>query len=888
MINIMKYKISALLTAAAMCVCVLSPVYAEEISAKDIDMVNQLKGYGILQGDENNNLNLENSITRTEMTVLTLRILGYEAAASVSNAQPTYTDIEEGYWGNGYISFATDMGIIDGFDDGTFHPEEYVLTEQALKMIVTALGYEKAIINKVYPDSYISMAAQLGLMDGTDCKIGEPATRGNVSRMIYNALDIAWFVNNGNTFAADENVTIRKQLEKHSDLIMYEGIVTATDKTNLYSFSPLPQSGTVMIDGNIYDVDENINADDYLGKSVQYFLRSNGSGDVVYEINEKDGDNSEFVVSDTSDIDSMDGSYLYYYESDKRKKVKLSEDYTVALNGRQYTPLFDIAKFKSLDAEIKFIDNDDDMEYEVVIVDGCESAVVDKVVPSSNIIVLGYNMKINGSGTILCEESDLLNGNIEIVNEMGEPLGLEDIEQDSSVSVYPSMNGEYMRIVITGGIVGVLDTMSESNNKITIDGVDYQLSNSGSNTNYSSLRVGNSYKFYQNAQGKIFYADERNTSNTYYYVMSKYKDDGEEYAGAKLISDAREIVKYDMADNVRIDGSRAENYLEAYNSISVGSIVNITLNSENEISRVENAETIQPSFASRIYTDEYDDDGERIRFDGTQIFTTSSNQPFAVDENTAIFFIPTSSVSGKTYSDEYYKEDYTLKRKSLYMTQAYDFDPETQIAKAVVIQVSPETDEKLNLTDKSPIGIVSGMSEAVDEEGNELAVIEMYVEGELITNNVSSDSNSYTLAKELNEGDVVRYRLAYDGNVAEMERLFTISEIDGYTYFHTGANSNKERYFGKVKSVQLNYLSKNTDVYVNKVVLLDDNETEADSFEFHTNVNNVFKISTGKRGEAEAASFYDIKCADDFGIDEASSVFMYGDMNKPLFIVIIN
>lgn len=881
-----KDKILAMLLSSAMCLGSVSTAFAEEISQKDMEMANQLRGYGILQGDENNNLNLDKTITRAEMAVLVLRMLGYEDVAKTAAGTSMFSDVAADHWGNPYINYAANIGVIKGFDDGTFKPDEEVKTEQAMKMIVAALGYENVMTNIVYPDSYMKMAGQLKLMSGVEATVGEAALRGAVARMIYNSLDIAQIVRKDNGYFPDEDTTLRIKLEKHAGMTMYEGIVNATDAMNLYSTVPLEKKNAVKIDDEVYDAAESVDVDKFIGKNVQYFIKEDElSNKYIVDMVEKPGKNSEIVIDDTSSIEKFENNDVYYYETEtKQKRIRLSEDYTVTLNGVQYSPLFDMDKFKSLDATIKFIDNDDDNEYEVILAEGTESYVVDKVVPASELIVLKFNQTYNGAKSIRCEISDIENGDITILDTEGNTVELKDIQPDDSLSIYPSSSGKLKMIVNSENIVASPESIASGNDEIKIDGKVYKVA---PNAEMPSLSLSETYLFYLNSSGKIFYADEQSMSQTYYYVMDKYKDVNEEYLAVKLLSDDKQIVKLEFADKINIDGERYTDINEAYNLIKTGSVVNIMLDSENKIKRFDNSVAIQSNVASRIYTDEYNDDNERIRFDGTQIFTTTSNKPFAIDDNTAIFFVPTSENPSVTYDEKDYQENYTLKRKNAYMTQAFDFDPETQIAKAIVVEVHPETDEKIIISDKSPIGIISAVNEEVTETGELCVALTMIVDGEEVVNKVTEDSDVYDLARELGKGDVIRYMNSYSGYVSDIEKMFTPSEIEGYTYFHTGAGSAKERYFGKVKNVTLNYLSKASDVYVNQVVLLDDGAV-ADSFEFPTNTENVFRITSAKKNNVQYASFYDIKCADDLGVDEASSVFMYGNLTKPLFIVIID
>ena len=50
-------------------------------------------------------------------------------------------DVPANSWASGYINVAVTMGIINGYPDGTFKPENPVTYAEALKMILAAIGY---------------------------------------------------------------------------------------------------------------------------------------------------------------------------------------------------------------------------------------------------------------------------------------------------------------------------------------------------------------------------------------------------------------------------------------------------------------------------------------------------------------------------------------------------------------------------------------------------------------------------------------------------------------------------------------------------------------------------------------------------------------------------
>jgi hypothetical protein len=65
--------------------------------------------------------------------------------------QPTFPDVEL-HWAKEFIEDLALKGVVEGYDDGNFHPDEYVTRSEAIKMIMNNL--EKECDASIFPDMY--------------------------------------------------------------------------------------------------------------------------------------------------------------------------------------------------------------------------------------------------------------------------------------------------------------------------------------------------------------------------------------------------------------------------------------------------------------------------------------------------------------------------------------------------------------------------------------------------------------------------------------------------------------------------------------------------------------------------------------------------------------
>ncbi len=148
----------------------------------------ELKSFGIMIGDGNGNLRLNDNITRAEAA----RIICAAGNLSLKDGDITpFPDVPTAYWGYESIMIAKSHGIVVGDENGNFNPNAPVTNEEFVKMAVCLLNYgDLADQRGGFPAGYTWAGQQTGITDGLQFDINVPATRNDVGVMIHNALDV--------------------------------------------------------------------------------------------------------------------------------------------------------------------------------------------------------------------------------------------------------------------------------------------------------------------------------------------------------------------------------------------------------------------------------------------------------------------------------------------------------------------------------------------------------------------------------------------------------------------------------------------------------------------------------------------------------------------------
>lgn len=148
--------------------------------------VEALSKDGIFAGDENGLFNPERTITRAEYSTIICRLLGVEDEAKQLTAAH-FSDVPVSHWAVGYVAKATELGIINGKGDGTFAPAEEVTSEQAVKMLICAVGFEdEAVDAGGWPDGYMSVARDFGYLDGIAETGNQTMPRAHIALLLHN------------------------------------------------------------------------------------------------------------------------------------------------------------------------------------------------------------------------------------------------------------------------------------------------------------------------------------------------------------------------------------------------------------------------------------------------------------------------------------------------------------------------------------------------------------------------------------------------------------------------------------------------------------------------------------------------------------------------------
>ena len=514
--------------------------------------VSALSQLGIIKGYDDGTFKPDNDVTRAEFTAMLMRTMGAGSIGSSSSADLPFSDVSDQNsdisWSIPNINTAYKNGIVNGYEDGTFRPNDKVAYEEAVKMVVCALGYGENISVDATPwySNFMAQARSLGILKGAQ-NLGsaeKPASRACIAQMLYDSLEVS-LVENG-------VVTTKTFLADYLGYIKNTGYISANDLTSLDDPDVNLRENQIQIrakepnstvyEVHTYAVDNAAEFTNKLGYQIDFFYPKTSANDTIrtlfsYEIKE----NATLELNSSMiEKDESNNTTIKYYptETSSLTNANLASDNIVIYNGKLYGSNADASRF-STDmfpnvGTITVLDSDKDGKYDVVTIWDYQVYYVSKKSTSDSSIVDNASRATDKTLTLDVDKDT----NLEIVDKNGTKVSFSSISEGNvicyAVSNYAENGGEqYSRaVVVTDKATGNVSS-TISGDEMSIGSNSYKFSDAApwmENGNDGSLeepKTGDNGTYALDILGNVFaYSKSNEVVNQYYGYVLAY-DEGE-------------------------------------------------------------------------------------------------------------------------------------------------------------------------------------------------------------------------------------------------------------------------------------------------------------------------------------------------------------------------
>lgn len=150
-----------------------------------------LQMLGVIGGDENGNFAPGGKLTRAAFCKMAVITMGNGDKEALYKNRTIFPDVRSNHWARGFVNLAAtgEDRLIYGYADGTFRPDESITFGQAVTILMRILGYSDADAGMLWPEGYMTLAADKGLTDGLlGVSAGAAITRAQAAQLFYNLL----------------------------------------------------------------------------------------------------------------------------------------------------------------------------------------------------------------------------------------------------------------------------------------------------------------------------------------------------------------------------------------------------------------------------------------------------------------------------------------------------------------------------------------------------------------------------------------------------------------------------------------------------------------------------------------------------------------------------
>ncbi|MBQ6795788.1 MAG: S-layer homology domain-containing protein [Clostridia bacterium] len=815
--------LSFILAVAMMLSVAVMPMAAELPVLSDVDAttaegkaVNKLVSRGIINGYEDGTFRPGNSISRAEFCVVMVK---FQAQQDYINPDALTgfedLDTDENYaWARPYVAKAVELGIINGFEDKTFRAADPVTYEQAIKMLVCALGYEKEgkmpTIAGDWSSGYVAKAMSLRVTSGTSItNKTRPCTRGTVAILVANALDAE---------RNDDTGIEGWEPGEVDEALGYEevkGIVTGTFLTELeYADSSVPKN-CIQIDDEVYEIGFSADPNNFLGCEVRAIVKEETEENDYPVVVSMEYTSKTNVLEIEADLvgDYEDGVLEYLTKRNgNSREAKIDDEYITIFNNKLYD--FDITDLNDelVNGNVVLVDNNGDKRYDVIRINSYEVFVVESKNSSSQKITLMYDAEYEGDDTIVfpAESTSIIFS----LKRNGKAIKFSDIAKWDVLNIKASPEDaegkRYYEVVVTRETVsGNITERDQSDaTAIVIGDEEYYIADSlmdyieQGGEDAPKLEVGENAQVYLDAAGKIVAAAEAKNNMSsekyaYLYALRQDSDDSEYDLEFKFFTTDGKFIQIGAASKITIDETKykaldddilkalersadmANSNYKAYMDVdyTYHQPIIYQTNSDGLVSTIYTVNSTENDDISMVMEDEDGDAyysayeaGDMVDGDYEGRAYKSSGKTFTdfkVSSSTKIMYLPDNRHLSDDYLTFSYSKAFSNGRK--YHVEAFGL---TSSNTAALVLLYHQNDSRI-YTSSSPWMIVASKSDTKNG-----TVIKGYKNGtsySLSSVTVSEEDGPSSIAN-IGKGDIIRYIVDSRNELVDYQIWFDASD----------------------------------------------------------------------------------------------------------------
>ena len=153
------------------------------------EAVDVMTAIGVINGNTDGTFGPEGNFTRAQAATIIAHMMLGNGADALTKAATSFSDVPATHWASGYIQYCVNKGILNGYGNGKFGPDDTLTATQWALMLLGALGYSaknEGIGGNGWEIATTSLAIQAGVASADE--LTGTFNRDMAAKLAFNTL----------------------------------------------------------------------------------------------------------------------------------------------------------------------------------------------------------------------------------------------------------------------------------------------------------------------------------------------------------------------------------------------------------------------------------------------------------------------------------------------------------------------------------------------------------------------------------------------------------------------------------------------------------------------------------------------------------------------------
>ena len=752
-----------------------------------------LKNLGIISGVNGFEFKPFNPVTRAEFAKMATAVLNADISLP-DDMENVFKDVDNSHWAYDAILSMWNLGILSGDEDGFFRPDDTITINEAVKILVSGLGYDEIANEKGgYPQGYMHMGKRIGITDGAD---GDGAiNRGTAAVLFANTLnsEIVYQLGFGDKEELVKDGTT--VLNKFHDTYVTEGLLTDVGEYSIISDSIYSEDTAVIGETEYKFQSENLK--NLLGHRVEAYIKkskNDATGMIVYAKSLAD------VTEITADkYCGLENGYICFEdEVGNSVRVKYDNNTRVIQNGRYSTRMGVTDNLDFTCGSMSLIKNSGKGKIDTVILWNYATYIIkaDGKISGNISDKTGGNIKLNldkPNKISLYVNGEETAFDDEIVVKADDVLGVAVSKDGYAMSIYIS------RDTLSGKITGVHEDY------FVLNGKEILYADALSREDVSQF-LGKDAKIYTDINGRAVFVEAEGRRIEYGYLQGvAYKDTFAKKVYLNIITDDGSIAKYYADEKTKCnDTQKSIDYISGLTPQLIRLV-----HEDQRVIRLETASILEKTVGNEGFSQNYKSEYSVYYGDNMSVF----GAVYQLHNNTKIFFIPKDRTDISEYSVK--NKSFLINAKG-YNIELYDADSNYMIDAAVLYEDGSDV-RVLQCYDN--VAVITRVANILDSEGKMCIHLSGKANGndvDIYFDNEGGDDMTYSwlpgyVSRDTEDGnipfkvgEVIQYYMDEESHCRSFRMMLTEDIIQNNKFYENNLRDygalTEEQYFSELYS----------------------------------------------------------------------------------------